>query len=315
MKRMLAAQHQTGKPDLSIARPESLGGPAPNGSSVSGGWSLSLCICTMNRPKELEECLDSVFANTNLPDEVIVSDDSRDSQPARALASRFPKVAYLRGPRRGLGANRNACVRTATGDYIVFVDDDVKLPSGFFATARRLIEYGDQKTIMSGYELKHLDEIRKVVPHNADFWGLQRVPMGYSCRAVVINAAIFPKRLFREAQFDEILWYGCEEIDMARHAIALGYRIKYCESLYANHFPSRINRDECRKCVEASRLYATTKAYWKYEGSPLKALVYLVVAPLQLAGSAARHRDVPGIGRAIYSTFLALQYLLRAMIG
>jgi len=38
----------------------------------------------MNRPDELSRCLDSVFQNVDRPDEVIVSDDSPDEEPARA---------------------------------------------------------------------------------------------------------------------------------------------------------------------------------------------------------------------------------------
>jgi len=275
--------------------------------SRSSGCSITLCICTMNRPDELSRCLDSVFQNVDRPDEVIVSDDSPDEEPARAVVAKYPQVIYQPGPRRGLGPNRNACIQSASGSHIIFVDDDVCIPAAFFATARQLIASSEPKTIITGYQLDHGDY--KIVPHNADFWGLQRVPVSNEYRAIVINAAIFPKSLFEQALFDEHVRYGSEEIDMAQHAISLGYRIVYHDCLYVNHYPSPANRDKYKQFIEASRLYVTTKAYWQYERSVPKTLAYIVLAPLQLAGSAIRKGDVSAIWGAFQSTALAWRYL------
>ena len=272
--------------------------------------SISLCICTMNRPDDLNRCLESVFQGVERPDEVIVSDDSPDNQPVKAIADKYPDVIYQQGPRRGLGPNRNACIQRAKGSHIIFIDDDVCVPPEFFATARRLLTSFDSKTIITGYEMNHQEGVRKVVPHNADFWGLQRVPACNDYRAIVINATIFPRSLFEQALFDERLRYGSEEIDMAMHALALGYRIAYEDSLYVNHYPSTVNREQYQRFIHASRLYVTTKAYWQYERSVPKTLAYILLAPLQLIGSAVRRGDIGAVGRALQATVLACRYLL-----
>jgi glycosyltransferase involved in cell wall biosynthesis len=262
----------------------------------------------MNRPDDLNRCLASVFQNSEKPDEVIVSDDSPDSQSTQAVVAKYPEVFYQQGPRRGLSPNRNACIQHSKSSHIIFIDDDVCVPPEFFATARKIIDSSDEQTIITGYEMKHIESIQKVVPHNADFWGLQRIPVCNEYRAIVINSTIFPRSLFQQALFDENLRYGSEEIDLARHAVALGYRIFYRDSLYVDHYPSPINREQYKQFVHASRLYVTTKNYWKYERSVFKTLAYIVLAPLQLAGSAFRRGDARGVWESFKSTALACHY-------
>ncbi len=280
---------------------------AESDESRSKGCSISLCICTMNRPDELSCCLDSVFKSVEQPDEVIVSDDSPDGQPTQASVAKYPQVIYQTGPRRGLGPNRNACIQRAKGSHMIFIDDDVCLPPEFLATARRLVNSSAPQTIVTGYQMDNGSY--KIVPQNADFWGLQRVPVLNECRAIVINATIFPKSLFEQALFDEHLRYGSEELDIAQHAVALGYQIDYHDCLYINHYPSLINREKYKQFIHASRLYVTTKAYWQYERSVPKTLAYILLAPLQLVGSAIRQGDAGAIWGAFQSTALAWRYL------
>ncbi len=276
----------------------------------SNGCSVSLCICTMNRLDDLNRCLDSVYQSVEKPDEVIVSDDSPDGQPTQAVVARYSGVIYQHGPRRGLGPNRNACIRRAKGSHIIFIDDDVCVSPEFFSVARQAIASVDSKTIITGYEMNYRRaEPEKVTPHNTDFWGLQRVPVQNEYHAIVINATIFPKSLFERALFDENVRYGSEELDMAQHAVSLGYRIAYHDCLYVNHYPSPVNRDKYKQFIEASRLYVTTKAYWQYERSLPKTLAYILLAPLQLAGSAVRKGDVRAVWGAFQSTALAWRYL------
>ena len=277
---------------------------------------ISLCICTMNRPEELNNCLHSVFEGVDLPEEIIVSDDSINPSFTEAIVANYPKVDYQRGPQTGLGANRNACIQRAKGNYLIFIDDDVVVSADFFHVARQLINTCQPQTLITGYELNHggggrwRGEIRKVVPHNTDFWGLQRVSVTQDYCAIVINATIFPRSLFNQALFDENLRYGCDEIDIAQHSKSLGYQIVYQDNLYVEHHPSPINRDQYQPFIHASRLYTTTKAYWLYERSWLKTIAYIFLAPLQLMGSAIKQKDFLGVWGAIQATILASRYFL-----
>ncbi len=266
----------------------------------------------MDRPNDLDRCLKSIFLGQEIPDEIIVSDDSLDGALNQSIMAKYPQVIYQEAPHQGLGANRNACIHKSRGDYLIFIDDDVYISSDFIKTARRIISQSNANLIITGYEINYKfgkQQGIKIVPHNPDFWGFQKVPVNNNYRAVVINASIFPRLLFQQALFDEHLRYGSEELDMAQHAIALGYQIIYEDSLFVEHYPSSINRSHYEQFIDASRLYATAKAYWQYEKSLLKTLNYLFLAPLHLVGSAIKQGNLLAIKKAIKSIFLAGSYL------
>ena len=275
-------------------------------------FSLSLCICTRNRPDEIRRCLRAVAEGHLLPDQVLVSDDGDDGNTAEDIVSDFPFVQYQRGPRRGLGANRNACIASAIGHYISFIDDDVVIPRRFVEHASVIYQRNPAwgaTTILTGVEFKHATTgILRSEPGNADFWGFQRLPPNGIYRAVVINATIFPAALFRLALFDSQLLYGSEEIDIARHATALGYTIAFDPTLQVDHYPSEINRTEYASVIDASRMYATAKGYWSYEGNALKAIVYGVAAPVKLMVALGRRFGLEGVKNSINATATAYRY-------
>jgi glycosyltransferase involved in cell wall biosynthesis len=228
----------------------------------------------MNRPVELATALQSIFDGSSLPDQIIVSDDGDGS--AEEVAKRFPGVTYLPGPKRGLGANRNHCIAFATGSLVAFIDDDVTVDADFVAIAKLSSE---TKTIVTGWELNHSHvPPQKVSPHNASFLGFQRIDPTDRLESICINATVFPRMLFTAAVFDEQIRYGYEEIDIARHAISLGWAIEYNDSLHVKHFPAASNRDGYASVLNVSRLYITHKAYSRYEKKPLKAAFFNVVA-------------------------------------
>jgi GT2 family glycosyltransferase len=95
----------------------------------------SVIIPTCNRPADLRACLEKLVPQLlQHPCEVIVSDDSRDDRTQQLLAAEFPAVKMAFGPRSGPGANRNAGARLASGEWLIFIDDDV-IPSAAFLSA------------------------------------------------------------------------------------------------------------------------------------------------------------------------------------
>src|SRR5271166_1199338 len=90
---------------------------------------LSVALVTRNRPVSLERTLTSLRAQEDQPFEVIISDDS-DAEIApmiQKIARRFG-CAYLRGPGRGLYANRNFAAVRCRGTHIRTMDDDHIFP-------------------------------------------------------------------------------------------------------------------------------------------------------------------------------------------
>jgi GT2 family glycosyltransferase len=56
--------------------------------------------------------------------EIIVTDDSPAGPPKDWISRDYPSVRWMQGPRRGPAANRNHGARHATGQWLLFIDDD-----------------------------------------------------------------------------------------------------------------------------------------------------------------------------------------------
>lgn len=89
---------------------------------------FSIIIPTYKRNDLLTLCLQrlqlgaqSLEANLY---EVIVTDDAADAATEQLLLTQFPWATYTAGPQRGPAANRNHGASLATGQWLVFTDDD-----------------------------------------------------------------------------------------------------------------------------------------------------------------------------------------------
>lgn len=102
---------------------------------------LSLIIPVYNRPRELEELLESLTAQTSRDFEVvIVEDGSIDrcmEQAERYKASLDIKYFYKENS--GPGPSRNYGFQKAGGNYAVFLDSDCVLPPGYVGVVREAL--------------------------------------------------------------------------------------------------------------------------------------------------------------------------------
>ena len=90
---------------------------------------VSVMIPAYNAGPYLGEAIDSVFAQTYRPLEVIVVDDGSDDGTGEVARSYGERVRHARQERGGNGAARNAAVALASGQYYAFLDaDDRFLP-------------------------------------------------------------------------------------------------------------------------------------------------------------------------------------------
>lgn len=93
---------------------------------------VSVIVPIYNSEKYLEECVDSILANTYTNLEVILVDDgSSDASPAicDAYVCQDERVRVIHKKNSGIGDARNAGLAVANGTYVTFVDsDDVLSP-------------------------------------------------------------------------------------------------------------------------------------------------------------------------------------------
>jgi glycosyltransferase involved in cell wall biosynthesis len=83
---------------------------------------ISVVIPAYNAAHFLPRCLESVFAQTLKPDEVIVVDDGSTDDTATVAAKHGATV--IRQANRGIATARNSGIRNSSGEWIALVDAD-----------------------------------------------------------------------------------------------------------------------------------------------------------------------------------------------
>ena len=202
---------------------------------------FSLIVCTRGRTEELKCLLDSIVNQVgDIRCEIIVVDQNTDERLAPIIQD-FEDRLRIKHIRSGIGLSlgRNLALPCARGSIIAFPDDDCAYPrtllsdvSGWFTS----LPAADGLAVMS-----------------RDFDGKPSGPrwiskQGWIRKNTVFRQAIsyglfFRAGLIRQVgAFDESLgvgsesaWQSGEETDYVLRALAQGFRILYCPSLFSLH--------------------------------------------------------------------------------
>jgi glycosyltransferase involved in cell wall biosynthesis len=126
---------------------------------------LSVVTPTLRRPSHVREMLLNLSAQSLPPAEVVLVDGAPDgeNETERVVAEMRPQLPYAciyirRGG--GTAIQRNIGIDAATGDFIAFIDDDIRLEPDFFARMVAAFRADQAKTVggIAGYITnQHLD--------------------------------------------------------------------------------------------------------------------------------------------------------------
>ncbi len=107
------------------------GGEACLQGALSNNPTVSVIICTYNRPQSLSTCLESLEKQTIIPYEVvIVVDGGINSEVQEIIDSfkandRLPIVQVTNNERNGTAVSMKIGAETASGEIVAYIDDDV----------------------------------------------------------------------------------------------------------------------------------------------------------------------------------------------
>ena len=95
----------------------------------------SIIIPVYNRPDEVDELLESLLAQTVKDFEVIIVEDG-SQKPCKDVCNKYAdklNIHYFLKENGGPGPARNYGVEKAQGDYVLILDSDCVIPSGYLA--------------------------------------------------------------------------------------------------------------------------------------------------------------------------------------
>lgn len=105
---------------------------------------FSLILATLDRSKEIKECLNSLTVQEEQDFEIIVIDQS-DNDKTKTIVERFNtlNIKYYAVDFKGLSKARNYGLQYAEGEYACLLDDDAIYTRNYLLQARKIIEKYD----------------------------------------------------------------------------------------------------------------------------------------------------------------------------
>ena len=85
--------------------------------------TVSIVICTLNRPDALRNCLAAIALLDPAPDDLLIVDNTAGEDATKALALEFG-ARYTIEPVRGLSRARNRGLSESSSEIVAFLDDD-----------------------------------------------------------------------------------------------------------------------------------------------------------------------------------------------
>ncbi|MEU2628580.1 glycosyltransferase [Kitasatospora sp. NPDC007106] len=150
-----AAHRELRVPSLSTAtpaaRPRRTGPPRVPADSPT----VTVVVCTRNRPQSLRSCLDSLLRTDYPYVEVVVVDNAPVGTATRDLIEALysDQVRYVCEPLPGLARARNAGLAAARGDVCAFADDDLVIDRGWVAALAEPFRADDRIGCVTGLVL------------------------------------------------------------------------------------------------------------------------------------------------------------------
>lgn len=102
--------------------------------------SIGVLITYHNEKELLSECLESLLAQTRLPDEVLIHDDASDAPAEEYVPSGCPVKIMRVEVNRGPSYSRNALLKESQSDYVHFHDSDDFFHPNWCERVHQLIE-------------------------------------------------------------------------------------------------------------------------------------------------------------------------------
>ncbi len=200
---------------------------------------ISVIIICYNRRGELKECISSVLKQTKYPDEIIVVDNnSTDGTETLFTNEEFSPSSLIKyfklEKNMGVAGGRNYGIKKASGDILVFIDDDALLkPEDALRKIADKFEKGPDTGILAFKIVDYDTKIIQGFPHIDKSLDPNKE---FETSYFLGGATAVRKEVFKKCgPYPEDYFYSFEELDLGFRAIDKGYRIFYFPEVFVWH--------------------------------------------------------------------------------
>ena len=247
---------------------------------------VSIIIPNYNGEPFIENCLDSLREQSFQDFEIVVIDDCSPDNSVDIIKKKYPDVRlFINNKNSGFDASVNLGIKNSRGDYLLLLNNDVVVDSGFvealtrslltkekaFSVSSKMIRYYERDTLDDAGDMFHVLG-----------WGFKRGD-GYPtnthnlpCRvfSTCAGAGIYKKSILNEiGLFDESFFAYMEDVDLGYRAMIYGYENWYEPKAICYHIGSATTAEGSKYSDFKVRISARNNVYTVYKNMP----------PLQLA--------------------------------
>lgn len=217
---------------------------------------VAVALANWNGMKYLERCLESIFAQTCAPREVVVVDNGSTDGSAGWIADHYDQIQlHLNETNEGFAAGYNRAIAACSQPFVLILNTDVFLAPDFIECAlAALAEYptagaatgsvfqqGTGEWLNSGFFLR--PQIR--TEHSAN---LERAEAVFGCSGALI---LFRREMLEDIRiegqyFDEAYFSYGEDVDLAWRAQLLGWQARFTPEARAYHVGSGSSDERLR---------------------------------------------------------------------
>jgi succinoglycan biosynthesis protein ExoM len=271
---------------------------------------VSICIATYRRPHGLARLLDSL-ERLKLPPELVVEtivvDNDADGSAASIAQSRSESLHPLRycvEPRQNIAHARNRAVSEASGEWLVFIDDDEAAAESWIVEYLALVD----REACDGAFGPVLAELEEAVTPWLDvqtFFSRRRYATGAPVGLADLRTsnALLHRRLFEGRDFDSLFGRtGGSDSELFGRMLSSGARFLWCDEAQVVEFipperhrlgwlTQRAFRGGCVSTRLERRVRSTSRAYCAVRAIAFSG-VLLLLAPLAVLGGRRRLAQV-----------------------
>jgi len=200
------------------------------------GLKISVVVIAKNAERTIANCLSSISLQSVPPHETVVV-DGHSTDGTRETVARFP-VKLISSPSNDTyGLARNLGVKASSGDVVAFLDSD---------------DYAERDWLEQLVNVLSTEDVGMVTANRDYFyrprwfgrykWGLlggrekgAKKPMreaptpvsGFGKYLGTSGSALRKEAIVKAGHFDEDMFFGCEDMDLAARITQAGYRIVF----------------------------------------------------------------------------------------
>jgi len=213
--------------------------------------AISIIVLTLNEEKNIGRCLDSIM-NQDLPKDrveiIVVDGDSEDR--TREIAEKYTSKILIE-KKHNFGYARNLGVRSAAGDYIVFISADAWADNGWLKNIQNTLSEEEidgvvGKQIPVTASSSWVSRIRSA--GFQETYGNDPYMMIRGDNFSTVNCAYKKRAILEVGGFDESL-PACEDQDLAHRVLCRGGRIVYNPEVIVHHAAEDSLKEILRKTL------------------------------------------------------------------